>query len=81
MRQSRNALKELKFYFTGMLIFGNICDTILQVKRVRKQIGLMRGTYAVIIVFDIIFAVKYKDGFVNKRSDITFKIANKDIPF
>ncbi len=41
----------------------------------------MRGTYAVIIVFDIIFAVKYKDGFVNKRSDITFKIANKDIPF
>ena len=41
----------------------------------------MRGTYAVIIVFDIIFAVKYKDGLVNKRSDITFKIANKDIPF
>jgi len=60
MRQSRNAvysasiygnaLKELKFYFTGMLIFGNICDTILQVKRVRKQIGLMRGTYAVIMI-------------------------------
>lgn len=64
-----------------MLIFDNICDTILQVKMVRKQIGLMRGTCAVIIVFDIIFPVKYKDGFVNKRIDITFKTVNKDIPF
>ena len=40
----------------------------------------MRGTCAVIIVFDIIFAVKYKDGFVNKRIDITFKTVNMDIP-